>query len=185
MQRKWLVLGALLGSAAGCAALAEWWHFRREPEEHLSRESLLATACDPGQSPDARGKAVFRLFADYLPHDADAATAHEVFGGCDWIAEAQVIELDMQTGDGHPLWVKVGGTLFCLDLFPPAEGRTDWIIYVRFSDPCSPDDVRRFFSPKAASNPRLRLAESALWNRRTGKQQVFDAVGRHPPKDGP
>jgi hypothetical protein len=183
MRRKWVLLGVLLGSAAASAALAGWWCFGRE-EQHPTRESLLAIACDPGQSQDARGKAVFRLFADYLPCDADAATAREVFGGCDWISEAQVIVIDYQAGDGEPLRVKLGGTLYCLDLFLPAQGRTDWIIYVRFSKPCSTEDVKRFFSPDGEPDPGLRLVEFALWNRRTGRQEVFDATRRHPPKDG-
>jgi hypothetical protein len=173
-MRKWAVAGLL--ATAGVAA---WWFVYGPSQEPVTHESLLAIACDANQGQDARGEAVFRLFSDHVPANADATTVRQVFADCDWIAESTIFELDFQSGQGHPLWVKQAGTLFRLDLFT-LGGPSDWIVYVRLSgSQHSATEVRQFFSPRAASDPGMRLQEFALWNARTGKQEVFNATGRH------
>ncbi len=175
---------ALLGLAvvlAGVAALV-YSLCRPAPQAPSTREYLLSVASDPNQGRDARGQAVSRLFANYVPHDTDAATVHEVFANCDWIAETRIFEFLFQTGQGHPIWVKQAGTLFRLDPFTP-DGASKWGIYVEFSGmPLSSEDVKRFFDPKAEPDPRFRLTQFALRDGRSGEWEVFDATGHHPPK---
>jgi hypothetical protein len=177
---KVALASVLLLLAAGSAVVYVLHH--GTTEEYPDRESLLAVACDPNQGQDARGKAVFGLFTTCVPPNASAATMRKVFGNCDWVAEADIYRFEAQDGEGHPIRVKVGGTLFNLRLFAP-EGETSyWLIYAEFSGGNhSPEEVRRFFSPKAEPDPQLRLTKFALWNLHTGKKQVFDETGRHPP----
>jgi hypothetical protein len=55
-------------------------------------------------------------------------------------------------------------------------------MYARFFPPYrSIQDVRRFFSPKSEPDAAMRLTEFALRDGRSGKWEVFDASGRHPP----
>jgi hypothetical protein len=177
-MRKQVAL-EILAVGALCAPFAAWWLFFRPP---VTRESLVAIACDRGRRPAARGGAVSRLFADHVPPNATAADVRAAFGGCDWIAEANILQFVVQAGDGYPIWEKEAGTVFRLDPFAP-EGRSDWGVYVRFSGMGhSPDEVKRFFDPKAEPAPQMRLVEFALRSGRTGKWEVFGATGRHPPK---
>jgi hypothetical protein len=176
---------ALSGLALLLAALAGLLYlcFHRTSDVYDSHEALLAIAGDPGQTADARGEAVFRLFANYIRPNADGARVREVFGDCDWVAEAQIETCDYHGSPSHPLRTREAGSLFSFDLFVPKGKCSDWIIYVRFSGSNhSPEEVLRFFSPNAESDPQLKLTEFALWNYRTRKQEVFDATGRHPPK---
>lgn len=171
-------LGVLL---AGVAALV-YTLCRPAPQAPSTREYLLSVASDPNQSRDARGEAVSRLFANYIRYNADAATVHEVFVGCNWIDETRIYEFEFQSGDGHPIWVKDAGTLFRLDPLAP-DGASNWSIYVEFSGMYhSPKDVKRFFDPKADPDTRFRLTQFALRNGGTGRWEVFDATGHHLPK---
>jgi hypothetical protein len=188
MKKRWF---ALMIAVYLCVLLAVWLSTRwraekppwRVPEEPPTREALLAIASDPQRDKDARSKAIFRLFAEHIPPNASASTIRKVFGECEWINETRIVSMDVQTGQGQPLWTVIDGTLFCLDLFTP-DDVSDWYIYVRLSDAFhSVDDVRRLFNPKAQPDPKIRLVEFALGNRRTGHQEVFDATGRHPPRD--
>jgi hypothetical protein len=177
MKRK-LFIAALVATIL-CASLGAWWFFCW-PEEPPTREALIAIASDAGKTRNTRAKAIFRLFADYIPPNANAAAIREVFGTCDWIAEARVFSQDLQAGEGHPLWALIAGELFSLHLFDHNK-RSAWVIYVRLSGG-ELHDPSRFFGPKAGSDPRTKRVEFALWNLKTGQQEVFDASGRHPPK---
>jgi hypothetical protein len=181
-RADWIALGGLMALLAALAGML-YLLVHRTGEAYDSHEALLAIAGDAGQTADARGEAVFRLFANYLRPNADAARVREVFGDCDWVAEAQVETCDYHGSPSHPLRTREAGSLFAFDLFVPKGKCSDWIIYVRFSGyNHSPEEVRRFFSPNAEPDTQLRITEFALWNYRTRQQEVFDATGRHPPK---
>lgn len=157
--------------------------FHRTGEVYESHEALLAVARDPSQTRDARGEAVSRLLASYVHANAKAATVHEVFAGCDWIAETRILPVEFQGGDpcGWPIDLKLGGTLFRLDPFAPEGKVSDWWMYVEFSGSNhSVEDVRRFFSPNAEPDNRFWITQYALFNPRFKRCEIYDATGHHP-----
>jgi hypothetical protein len=172
-------LALLLAALAGLLYLC----LHRTGEVYDSHEALLAIARDPSQTRDARGEAVSRLLACYVHANATAATVHEVFIGCDWIAETRILPVECQSGDpcGWPIDVKNGGTLFFLDPFAPEEKVSDWRMYVEFSGyNHSVEDVRHFFSPNAEPDNRFWITQYALFNPRVQRWEIIDATGRHP-----
>jgi hypothetical protein len=111
---------ALVGLALLLAAVTAWLYLllHRTGDVYDSHEALLAVASDPGQTAYARGEAVSHLFACYIRPNADVARVRGVFGGCDWVAETTILPIECQSGDGHPIWVKVGGLCFCWSRSP-------------------------------------------------------------------
>jgi hypothetical protein len=162
------ILGALLAGG--------WWFGRELFEATPTHEALVATACDPGQTRQARGKAVCRLFADYVPPNADAATIHEVFGGCDWLGETRIYVYGPSSGDPLPLRVINDGEVFRFDF------GSDYTIHGRFDRRVdSEEEVRRFFNPTIEPKSPLRLIEFAISDFPNRKVEVFGVASRHPP----
>jgi hypothetical protein len=184
MRRKWVLVGAS-GAVVLGALFAGWWYLLRAPERHPAREAMLATACDSTQSLDARGEAVFWLFADYIPADSTSTAVRQVFDGCDWIDESFVERLDFLSGEPEPVRFRDNCTLFAVDLFAPDNG-SQHRIYLHLSGyHRTPEDVRRFFGVKGEADATMRLTEYVLWNYRTGRVEVVDETGRHPPHYDP
>jgi hypothetical protein len=103
----------------------------------------------------------------------------QVFGDCNWIAEARIFEFSFQSGDGHPIWVERSGSLLRLDLFTKSY-RSKWVIYVEFAGyDHTPEGVKRFFEPAGKLIKSMRLTRFALWNLETHQQEIFDESGRH------
>jgi hypothetical protein len=178
-MRKRVVFATVLILGMTAPLTAWWFLFHRAP----TRESLIALASDRSKPADARSEAVMRLFAQYVKAGASASEVREALGGCEWIAETDVYAFEFQTGDGHPLWIRESGTLFRLDLFAPL-GKSDWIMYVRFSGSGhSITHVKCFFDPRCEPAPDMRLTDFALRCGRAAQWEVFDARGRHPPRD--
>jgi hypothetical protein len=178
-MRKRLVIAAVL--IMGITGPVAAWLFLMHPAP--TRESLIALASDGSQPAEARSEAVLRLFAQYVKPGASATEVRQALGAAQWITEAKVYAFEVQSGDGHPLWIRDSGTLFSLDLFAPL-GRSDWAMYVRFSGrDHSVTEVKCFFDPRCEPAPEMRLTEFALRWGNVGRWEVFDAAGRHPPRD--
>src|SRR5205809_261582 len=142
MPKPRFIFCSLLVTSIACAVLGWLCLPSTVPP---SREVLLARASDPFLSPEARGRAVFGLFAHHVPAGATAATIRSVFRDCDWIDNARIHHFMVQTGV-HPLRMEAGSSLFRLDLFTEDESSpSEWIMYVRLSEGKTPGDVVRFF----------------------------------------
>jgi hypothetical protein len=171
-------LAVLLAALTGLLYL--WFH--QTGEVYDSHEALLALANDPGQTADARGEAVSRLLACYVHANADASRIHEVFSGCDWIAEARIQSVECLSGD--PCSWPIGlerGALFFVEPFAPKAKASDWRLLVEFSgaNP-SVEDVRRFFSPNAQPDHQFWITRLALFNPHVQRWEIIDDTGRHP-----
>ena len=123
--------------------------------------SLSAVANNPSASQADRSRAVFSLFARFIPAGSSSKAVQQVIGDAKWLNDVH-IEGVYALGGLIPVEFDFDSTVFAISLFPENAGDpwSPWLMYVRLSGQLKEAQAIAFLHGEA--DDTVNLVEYAL-----------------------